>query len=141
MEVVQSGATESLSGGLQAVREGPWVAVVGAAPEPPLQTPLSLAGVTLFGPWRLEPGAPGQSLPQRDDLVVRPPRSGDRIAMSRGNKKVADVLREGGVPLRLRTRWPVVESGGRIRWVVGLRASPPDGTEPVTSVAARRISQ
>ena len=51
-------------------------------------------------------------------------RPGDRISIGSGTKGVAEALREAGVPVRLRSRWPVVEERGRIAWVVGVRVAP-----------------
>ena len=53
--------------------------------------------------------------------------AGDRISIGAGTKVVAEVLREAGVPVRLRRRWPVVEEHGRIAWVVGIRVAPATG--------------
>ncbi|HAX81016.1 MAG TPA: tRNA lysidine(34) synthetase TilS [Actinobacteria bacterium] len=126
----------TLRGGLDARREGPWLAIAG--PPPPLPEPveLSLTGPTRFGAWLLARGGPVQ-VPVSGPALVRAVRPGDRIAMGRGSKLVAEALREAGVPERLRRRWPVVEEHGRIAWVVGVRVAP-GGAEAGVAMAARR---
>jgi tRNA(Ile)-lysidine synthetase-like protein len=64
-------------------------------------------------------------------LVVRPPRRGDRIAVGSGSKEVRRALAEAGVPPGERGAWPVVEAGGEVVWIPGVRRAPgwpgPDG--------------
>jgi tRNA(Ile)-lysidine synthetase-like protein len=79
-------------------------------PQPPVPSPLGRFRAVLF----LDPGAP---------LTVRPAEPGDRLDIGEGHKPVAEVLREAGVPARVRPGWPVVESGGRMAWVAGARAA------------------
>lgn len=59
------------------------------------------------------------------DIVARPRREGDRISplgMS-GSKKIKDLFIDEKVPGNMRDRIPVILAGGRILWVVGVRAS------------------
>jgi len=70
-------------------------------------------------------------------LLVRFARPGDRIAVPDGRKTVSDALAEVGVPERLRRRWPVVESSGRIVWVVAARVADQEGDD-VGLAAVRR---
>jgi tRNA(Ile)-lysidine synthase len=139
LDVAAGAPPASLCGGLSAIREGPWGALAGPPPETPAPQRLPGRGSVRFGPWLIEVGR-GRPVPA-GDLVVRAARPGDRIAFEGGSKRVVDVFRESCVPVRLRPRWPVVESGGRIAWVVGLRAVPlpPGGSS--TSVAATREAE
>lgn len=133
-----SSAGSSLSGGLQASREGPWVVVYRPGdPRVPAPVRLPVPGLVEFGRHRIGaealPQAPvpaplGRSrallsLDPDAPLLVRPAVSGDRLDIGSGHKPVAEVLREAGVPARLRPGWPVVESGGRMAWVAGARAA------------------
>ncbi|HEX5630798.1 MAG TPA: tRNA lysidine(34) synthetase TilS [Acidimicrobiia bacterium] len=127
----------TLSGGLRARREGPWVAVAGSPPRVPDPVTLPIPGEVPFGSWRISAGAGPVAVPLHGPPVVRASRPGDRIAIDGGHKAVAEALREGGVPQRLRLRWPVVEDGGRIAWVVGIRVAPRE-SGPVVAMAARR---
>jgi tRNA(Ile)-lysidine synthase len=146
VETASTGARASLSGGLLASLEGPWVVIhPEEAPPPPEPVSLSLSGETRFGRWRIEPGSaedpPG---PMRADVplgdgpvVVRAPHPGDRIAIAGGgHKRVADALREAGAPPRLRGRWPLVAAGDTIGWIVGVRVSAADA--PTVRMSATR---
>jgi tRNA(Ile)-lysidine synthase len=131
-------AGASLSGGWQASREGPWVVVhrPGVPPAPP-PVRLPVPGSIEFGRHRIEaealPDAPvpaplgrfrvALSLDPGAPLVVRAAAPGDRLDIGEGHKPVAEVLREAGIPARLRPGWPVVESGGRMAWVAGARSA------------------
>ena len=56
-------------------------------------------------------------------MVVRPPMSGDRIALpGGGHQPVGRLLQAAGVPARHRARVAVVASGDRVLWVAGHRA-------------------
>ena len=61
----------------------------------------------------------------RTPLALRPRKPGDRIRPLglRGSTKVADLLINQQIPHPARERWPLVESGNQIVWVVGLRMS------------------
>jgi tRNA(Ile)-lysidine synthase len=137
------GARTTIAGGVDVVREGPWVSLVVSdvgAPEP---IPFDPAGV-VWGEWAFEavPGPPvgrhAASLAPDATVVVRAPRVGDRIALSEGSKTVGDALAEAAIPMRLRSRWPVVESDGTIVWIAGVRAAPATGGPGITVRAVRR---
>ena len=139
------GVTGQIGGGFLAVPEGAHVAIhSGESPPPPPETELSVPGEAAFGPWLIRSGPPeaaalgrhGAVLDATETLLVRAARPGDRIGIPGGTKKVSDALAEAGVPPRLRTRWPVVESDGRILWVVAIRAS--DGRGGGVGMAAVR---
>jgi tRNA(Ile)-lysidine synthase len=140
------GATGQIGGGFLAVPEGPHVAIhSGERPLPPPETELPVPGETAFGPWLVRSGPPeaaalgrhGAVLDAIGTMLVRGARPGDRIGIPGGTKKVFDALAEGGVPPRLRSRWPVVEADGRILWVVAIRAS--DETGGGVGMAAVRL--
>lgn len=61
----------------------------------------------------------------RAPLALRPRKSGDRIRPLglKGSTKVADLFINQQIPQPARERWPLVESGNQIVWVVGLRMS------------------
>ena len=117
----------TIRGGYDVRREGPWVVVAGSPPPPPSQVVLTAPGSAQFGPWKITAGAGGVPVPVVGPVVVRAAVAGDRISIGAGTKVVAEVLREAGVPVRLRRRWPVVEEHGRIAWVVGIRVAPATG--------------
>ena len=127
----------SIPGGITVRREGPWVAVTGVAPAVPAPTALPVPGEIPFGPWLIGAGSGPVRVPLEGPALVRATRPGDRIDIRRGRKQVTDVLREAGVPPRLRSRWPVVEDHGRIVWVVGVRVAPAE-RGPVVAMTARR---
>jgi tRNA(Ile)-lysidine synthetase-like protein len=56
-----------------------------------------------------------------DDAVVRSAAEGERIDIETGTKPVREAMAEAGVPVRLRSAWPVVAVGGKIAWVAGAR--------------------
>jgi tRNA(Ile)-lysidine synthetase-like protein len=139
------GPAASLSGGFVAAREGPYVALHrGHGPDPLDPVELPVPGAVLFGGWKIESGRAGLGrhgarIAADGPLVVRAVRPGDRISIRGGTKKVSDALGEAGVPVRLRARWPVVESGGRIAWLVSIRAS--DERRGDVGMAATRVSE
>lgn len=132
-------AAARLGGDLAVDRQGPWVVV--ALPRPPEAPPAALAlavpGIARWGRWRIEvqvdehvppvPLSPWRLVaPHHPDLplVVRPPRRGDRLATGSGSKEVRRALAEGGIPLGERAAWPVVEAGGEVVWIPGVRRAP-----------------
>lgn len=76
---------------------------------------LRLEGSVRWGPWRLES--------DRDGLVVRSRRPGDRLAGR--SRKVQDVLVDAKVPRDERDAWPLVATDdGAVVAVVGLAEAP-----------------
>jgi tRNA(Ile)-lysidine synthase len=143
-----SGTIGQLSGGLLAEREGPFVTIHSPqAPAVPRPVELPVPGSVRFGPWLIVSGEEGDAALGRQGaviaatgpLVVRAVAPGDRIRVRGGTKKVFDALGEAGVPRRLRSRWPVVESGGRIAWLVSIRAA--DERDGDVGVAATRVPE
>lgn len=143
-----SGTIGQLSGGLLAEREGPFVTIHSPeAPAVPKPVELPVPGSVRFGAWLIVSGAEGDAALGRQGaviaatgpLVVRAVAPGDRIRVRGGTKKVFDALGEAGVPRRLRRRWPVVESGGRIAWLVSIRAA--DERDGDVGVAATRVPE
>lgn len=117
-------------------REGPMVVLSPGVvdPFPPLET--AIPGTVHFDRWRLDlivtddppPALVGRTFvldaDRLDtDLLVRPAAAGERIEIGDGGKRVGEALAEAGVPARLRPRWPVLESGGRIALIPGVRAA------------------
>ena len=143
-----SGTIGQLSGGLLAEREGPFVTIHSPeAPAVPKPVELPVPGSVRFGAWLIVSGAEGDAALGRQGaviaatgpLVVRAVAPGDRIRVKGGTKKVFDALGEAGVPRRLRRRWPVVESGGRVAWLVSIRAA--DERDGDVGVAATRVPE
>ena len=92
--------TADLGGGVRAVRA---------------YDELRLEGAVTWGPWRLES--------DRDGLVVRARRPGDRLAGRR--RKVQDVLVDAKVPRAERDEWPLVATtSGDVVAVPGLAEAP-----------------
>lgn len=86
------------------------------------------------GPWRARAWLGG--LEPADPLVVRTRRDGDRLTplgMS-GSRKLQDLFTDEKIPLVDRDRWPLVCSGNRILWVVGLRQDESTRVRPDASV-------
>ena len=53
--------------------------------------------------------------------TVRASRADDRMALRSGHKRVREALAEAGVPASERAAWPVLEVGGDVLWVPGVR--------------------
>jgi tRNA(Ile)-lysidine synthase len=136
MHAAASGVTASLGGGLTAAREGALVAIHPSTPVPaPEPVPLAATRPTRFGPWTIEPeggrvgiGRRRAVVPLGERSLVRAPVPGDRVAIvGGGHKKVSDVLGEARVPVRLRSRWPLVVTDDTVVWVVGARVGAVEG--------------
>jgi tRNA(Ile)-lysidine synthetase-like protein len=56
-------------------------------------------------------------------LVARRRRPGDRLALSRGSRRLQDLFVDAKVPRALRANWPIVATPADIVWVAGLRAA------------------
>ena len=125
-----------LGEGFVAEREGPYVALYRPG-KPVIPEPVELAvpGRVRFGEHliRANPADSGRiarmshdwcrlSLPKAP-IMVRPADPGDRIDIGTGSKKASDAFGEAGIPLRKRPAWPVIESRGRIAWIVGVRVA------------------
>ena len=127
----------TLSGGLQADREGPLVAIHAGVSRAGVESPLAPGETVEYGPWRLHmstPGEPRSPVVGRSraplltsvltgGVVVRSAAEGERIDIDGGTKTVRDAMAEAGVPARLRPAWPVVAVDGKIAWVAGVRAA------------------
>lgn len=76
--------------------------------------------------------------PSCGELVVRPPRAGDWLEPFGldGSKKLSDLFTDEKVPRRKRQLVPVVEYGGHVLFVAGLRAS---GIAPVTDATSELL--
>lgn len=60
-----------------------------------------------------------------EELEIRCPRPGDRLAAfgMKGTRPVNDILADAGVTPAERQKWPLLVSGGKILWVIGVRGS------------------
>ncbi len=129
-----SGSLE-LAGGLKARLDGPWLEVsFDFADDVEATTAALRPGRTIrWGRWRFDAriGEPPRPFPLSPwtltipapggETRVRRVRAGDRIALGHGSKRVLDALAEAGVPPWERPGWPVLETGGRILWIPGVR--------------------
>ncbi len=129
-----------------------------AFPQMPAEPPIHLhfgAEVELAGGWKFRLGEPvplpqnwrEQSAPHSvwldadalaQPLILRPPRSGDRIAplgMGGGSQKIGDVFTNAKIPLRARGRWPLLCAGGEIVWLPLLRVGEAARIRPTTRLA------
>lgn len=125
-----------LGGGFIVTREGPYVAIYQPShPIVPEPVELAVPGRVRFGEHVIRAAAVGSgsltsmshdrcrlALPQAP-IIVHAIAEGDRIDIGTGSKKVSDALGEVGIPLRKRPAWPVIESRGRIAWIVGVRVA------------------
>lgn len=154
LEVARGAArSASISTGLVASREGPFVTIHRPGPlDPPAPAALGSPGEVRFGRWRVEAvpvGAapqPGHgrwmlALPPGEPLVVRAAAPGDTVAMAGGSKDAFDALREAGVPSRLRPVWPAVERAGRMVWLVGVRRAAGVAAAPGTPAVMLRAGE
>jgi tRNA(Ile)-lysidine synthase len=72
-----------------------------------------------------------------EDMLVRGPASGDRVAPlgGSGHRAVVRCLQDARVPRSRRTGWPLVVGGGKVLWVAGVCRSsvavPAEGEEAV----------
>ena len=144
----------ALSESLLAAREGPWVAIHGVTEVlPSAPVPLVVPGSVKWGGHVITAAAEPDPVPRplgrftaliRSDigpLTVRAWRAGDRVALADGSKKVAEALREAGIPARSRAGWPVVMAGGRIAWPIGASVAHdvrPQRDRPVVVLSVRR---
>jgi len=148
-------SSASISTGLIATREGPWVVIHDPTLSEPIEAmQLDVPGEVVFGRWWIsaEPvdAAPSASLSRSSvalrgsgDLEIRAARPGDTISMGEGSKSVVDALREAGVPARLRSMWPVVEQAGTMVWVAGSRhaaGAAADPGEPATMLRMGEVT-
>ncbi|MGI9647692.1 MAG: TilS substrate C-terminal domain-containing protein, partial [Acidimicrobiia bacterium] len=129
-------AGAELSGKVRVEREGPMVVLNPGLvdPFPPRET--AIPATVGFDRWRLQldvtdhppPVIGGRSFvldadQVERDVLVRAATAAERIDVGAGGKRVGDALAEAGISPRLRPRWPVVESGGRIALIPGVRAA------------------
>lgn len=129
-------AAAELTDHLRVEREGPMVVLSARRIEAgqPVTTPVP--AVIEFDRWRLSFDITGHPPPSigghrsildadrvEVPLVIRPATADERLDIGEGSKRVGDALAEAGIPARLRSRWPVVESGGRIALIPGVRAA------------------
>lgn len=151
------GAARDIGDGLRVVREGPHVAIVDTARlgPAPAATTLTCPGEVDFDRHHLTAQKVDRAaVPRRgrstaqldagvaDNLVVRNHVAGERIDIGGGHKLVADAMAEAGVPVRLRSTWPVVVVHGKIAWIAGVRpaawARPQPGASRILQLTTAR---
>lgn len=135
----------TLSNALAAIREGPYVAIVPNRADSVQPLEISIPSSIDFGGTMIGfESVDRVSVTRRStllvdprifeaDAVVRCADEGDRIEIEGGTKAVRTVLSEHEIPIRYRSTWPVIVSGGRIGVVVGVRVAP--WAKPTTSQA------
>jgi tRNA(Ile)-lysidine synthase len=104
------------------------------------EAPLPFAGVVGMWHLRVAPvvGGPGVRLPA--GAVVRRRRSGDRMRLRGGSKKLQDVFVDLKVPRRERDATPVIALGGEVFWVPQVVATEVErGMGEAYEVAARTV--
>ena len=103
-----------------------------ARPTDPGVSELPADGTVTWGAFRftVAEGASGTdgwsaAIAGSEPIVVRRWRAGDRLAASgaHGARRVKRYLTEAGVIGSDRAGWPVVEQGGKIVWIPGVRRS------------------
>lgn len=147
LAAARGGGEARISGGRPVEKAGVYVRIgkIGAGGGPsgaPSPLPWDLGGPVRWGGWtwraRAVPGRPaafpfsgGRQVfdarvfeaggPSGRGAVIRAAAPDDRIAMRRGRKRVFDALAESGVPPPARAGRPVLEAGGRVVWIPGVR--------------------
>jgi len=128
--------TVTLTNGLLATREGPYVAIVPQLDGPPEEVKIAVpSSIDFAGTMITFESVDAASVTRRSTLLIDPAvldrgavvrrcHEGDRIEIEGGSKGVRTVLSEHEIPIRLRSTWPVVVSDGRIAVVVGVRVAP-----------------
>lgn len=146
--VARAGGRAELSGGVVAERVGPWLRLgAAAAPAPPAAAEWLLPGRVRYQDWTLEawiettppvafPLSAWQAVFDADAVgdraLVRSVGPGDRLPVPGGHKQARDVLAESGVPAAARRAWPVVEVGGEVVWLPGVRRARSGWVRPAT---------
>ncbi|MBT8217506.1 MAG: tRNA lysidine(34) synthetase TilS [Acidimicrobiia bacterium] len=129
-------AGAELEGGLTVGREGPMLVISTGPPPPAPPVGMKLPGSVVFDRWRVTvelveraPVVLGNRRHVLDagvvsgEAAVRAAVAADRIELGAGSKRVGDALAEAGIPTRYRARYPVVEAGGRVALIPGVRAA------------------
>ncbi|GMQ85423.1 MAG: tRNA lysidine(34) synthetase TilS [Acidimicrobiia bacterium] len=126
----------TLSGGVMASLESPYVALWVSEPIVPESAPLHIKSSVRFGRrliTAVSAGGAGLSRvstvlvdPAVFDagLIVRPAGIGERIEIEHGTKLIREVLAEAAVPVRRRPAWPVLANDAKIAAVVAGRVAP-----------------
>lgn len=132
LEVAAGTRGTATTGGVTIAREPPWLTILTEEGPVPGAVALRVPGETSWGIWsfsvsvrRSRPPVPLSAaaivLPLGEDPVfeIRPLRSDDAL----GHRRASELLREAGVPPRLRPRHPVVLLDGDPVWIPGVRRS------------------
>jgi len=142
----------TLSSGVSAAREGPYVALWSDEPVVPSPSTLTVPGSVRFGTVLVTARGvtAGEQMPRSTALVdpaifeagvtLRALEQGERIDILDGTKLVRDALAEARVPRRKRSAWPVLANGAKIAAIVGGRVAPwarPAGVDAVAVTQER----
>ena len=140
LAVARGGPAAELTGGRRAERRGVYLAIsppgeAGERVPPPAVW--EWEGTARWGEWtwrgrrwsgpaRVFPLSPWSQIfslrsPADGPALIRAAAADDRLAAGDGHKTARQALSEAGVPAPLRSRWPVLEVGGRAVWVPGAR--------------------
>ncbi|HUF37083.1 MAG TPA: tRNA lysidine(34) synthetase TilS [Anaerolineales bacterium] len=169
IDAPRSTAVCDLIGGLKLIREHDRLWVAAGAEDLPTDAWPQIAGAGEIGPsagqldlagdWilALEPDRGERAEPSRFEIVLDPAAldfpltvrgrlPGDRFSasgMGGRSKRLSDAMIDWKIPRRLRKRWPILVSGGRIIWVPGYRpgegvAAGPDTAGPLRLKLFRR---
>lgn len=128
------GSCIPLSGGFEAVHRRETIELRCRPAVAPASVTLRCQGPTFFGMWRFHPvdetnlegsetSDPARAwLPAEAELVVRPWRDGDRMAMPGGRpRRVKRFMADRRISAADREGWPVVVADGEIVWIPGVR--------------------
>jgi tRNA(Ile)-lysidine synthase len=128
-------ASTQIEGGVDVVREGPWLVFVGSEDGSwQADREWAVPGEVSFGSWALDawlsdhppPAFPLSAWTAVTDADTFPEQTTIRTARPEDEIDgipVGEVLRRLGVPPRARSSWPVVASAAGILWVPGGRIS------------------
>lgn len=140
LAAARGGPAAELSGGRRAERRGAYLTISPPGEEGERVPPPAVwgwEGTVRWGEWtwrarrrcgavRAFPLSPWRQFfslrcPEDGPAFIRALAADDRLAAGFGHKTARDALSEAGVPAPLRSRWPVLEAGGRAVWVPGAR--------------------
>ncbi len=127
---------QDLAGGLRVEREGPWLTIAKPVLEPVAPVSVTIPFSVDFDRWHVSSNdvtpdvavhGSGTLVTDRDNvgdnLALRPAVDTGPIDIGGGSKRLAEAMREAGVPPRLRARWPVLWAEDRVVGIPGIRTA------------------